>query len=181
MNDQTDKANLEATGLSDAAKSTGADASKAAAPEPTKGTDAPKAQAEPAKEPTKVKTLAEIARDNGVSERGVDERQVGSEKIGTSDPAALEPFRGGVEDRPRDGASVTDVSSADAKLRQIEETERKKEALNRANREGHEVNMDRIESEGQQAQDASRQAPTSGMEDNRNTPRIAKDGSKHWD
>jgi hypothetical protein len=53
------------------------------------------------------------------------------------------------------------------------------EKLNEANKEGHEKNMKAIE-EAHKGDVGKKPAPQLGKEDNGNTPRVNKDGSKSW-
>jgi hypothetical protein len=53
------------------------------------------------------------------------------------------------------------------------------EKLNAANMEGHEKNMKAIE-EAHAGKKGQKTAPYIGKEDNGNTPRVNKDGSKSW-
>lgn len=181
---QTDAANLQAAGQTPdpAAKAAAPDPAKEAAKEPASKEPAAKEPDPAAKapEPAKTRTIEDVARDAGVN---LDKRADApkDEKIGTEDPAQLEPFgRDRSADGVRDGSSVVDGTSTDAKLRQIEQVGRDQEKLNRDNREGHELNMEAIEREGERAQDARQDGPPTGKEDNRNTPRIDKTGRKVW-
>jgi hypothetical protein len=75
-----------------------------------------------------------------------------------------------------EGLATTSGREAQVKV----EDERLKR-LNEQNREGHEKNMKKIEEHGEQVAKAADAGPTSGREWNRNTPRVDKDGGKHWD
>lgn len=89
-----------------------------------------------------------------------------------------EPKTGDV--KVQEGVTVT----VDDKNKQIHDTLKQEKERSDANEEGHAKNMAEIEeahAKGAEAQDKADQ-PTSGMERNRNTPRIdPKTGVKHWD
>lgn len=73
------------------------------------------------------------------------------------------------------GLNSTEGREANAKI-----VDERLEKLNEQNREGHDKNIKKIEEAAKQAAENSEKAPTSGKEWNRNTPRIDKDGNKHW-
>src|ERR1044072_6055998 len=73
------------------------------------------------------------------------------------------------------GFRTTEAREENAKV-----VDERLEGLNEQNREGHDKNIKKIEDAAKQAADNSEKGPTSGREWNRNTPRIDKDGNKHW-
>jgi hypothetical protein len=90
--------------------------------------------------------------------------------------------------------SRTDVEQStateDGKKAQIERELKAQADLSKANEEGHAANLKRIEEahKDNKAADAGDgeerkvpEKPTSGLEHNRNTPRVDKSGAKHWD
>lgn len=95
--------------------------------------------------------------------------------------AALEEQRG-------DTTEVVNTKAPEAVARQHEKVDAELAKRSEANREGHAKNMERLEHEAAEAQartqhaddPRARHTPT-GKQVNRNTPRIDKDGNKHWD
>ena len=75
---------------------------------------------------------------------------------------------------------ANDTQSEGARNEQHEQVDKALEERNKANEEGHKKNMERAERDAQAAQENKTHVPT-GKENNRNTPRIDKDGNKHWD
>lgn len=88
----------------------------------------------------------------------------------------------------RPGAVVVDTKAPEAVAKQHEQVDADLAKRSEGNEEGHAKNMDRLENEANEAQartahaddPRARHTPT-GKEVNRNTPRIDKDGNKHWD
>lgn len=84
--------------------------------------------------------------------------------------------------------ATVDTKAAEAVAKQHEKVDTELAARNEANQEGHAKNMDLLEAEAHEAQARTAHAddprakhtPT-GKQSNRNTPRIDKDGTKHWD
>lgn len=83
---------------------------------------------------------------------------------------------------------VNDPTTPEAIAEQHRMVDEAKEKRNEENREGHAVNMQRIEQDALEAQartehhadPRARHTPT-GKEQNRNTPRILPDGTKVWE
>lgn len=92
------------------------------------------------------------------------------------------------EQRRGDNRTVNDPHAPENVAKQHEQVDLANEKRNEQNREGHKHNMERVEAEAHEAQARTQYAddhranhtPT-GKQTNRNTPRIDKDGTKHWD
>jgi hypothetical protein len=83
--------------------------------------------------------------------------------------------------RSGDVATAQGLNTEEGRKASIAAEEERLKRLNEQNREGHDKNMKLAEEHGEQAAANSEKGPTSGKEWNRNTPRIDKDGHKHWD
>jgi hypothetical protein len=88
----------------------------------------------------------------------------------------------------RDNVKTNNPKAPEAVAQQHQAVDAAMEKRNEENSEGHEKNMERAEAEAHEAQARTHHAddhranhvPT-GKENNRNTPRVLKDGTKVWD
>lgn len=137
-------------------------------------------------------TTAEKTKDvSDANEKAAAETEAAKAKPGTDDVRSAKQKATDAEDeaeRDKDGPHVNNPRAPEAVAKQHELVDKLKEDRNEANRPGHEKNMERLEHEAQEAQARTEHAhdpranhvPT-GKQDNRNTPRIDADGTKHWD
>jgi hypothetical protein len=77
-------------------------------------------------------------------------------------------------------AERNETRTDEAKTEQHRKVDEAMARRNEENREGHDKNMKRIEDEAKQIAEASEAHVPTGKQNNRNTPRIDKDGTKHW-
>lgn len=88
----------------------------------------------------------------------------------------------------RENVKVNNPAAPEAVAQQHEQVDAAAEKRNEENAEGHAKNMELAEAEAHEAQmrtehaddHRARHVPT-GKENNRNTPRVLKDGTKVWD
>lgn len=171
---QSDADNLTKTGHAPAHGKTHAEPAKT---ETTKSTSTePDTKKAPTDPETKVKDESDQAKAKAEAEHKSADDHESKAKIAEHD-AALTEARG-------DTTRVNDPRTDDAKAAQIAKTDAELDALNRANEEGHQRNMDAIERHAHEAHAKTEHpgyhTPT-GKEDNRNTPRIdPATGAKTW-
>lgn len=101
-------------------------------------------------------------------------------RTGAPESKDAETGRGPVVDQTRTETNQG-LASAEGREKSVAQEDERLKRLNEQNREGHEKNMRKIEEHAEQAAANSEKAPPTGKEWNRNTPRIDKDGTKHWD
>lgn len=107
-------------------------------------------------------------------------------KTGNEQPIDTKTAHGEVRGPARDyqtqdvAETATGLNTVEGRKAQIDRTERHLERMSDENGEGHDKNQERIKRAAEDAHKNSERGPTSGKELNRNTPRIDKDGNKHW-
>ena len=169
---QSDQANLERAGLTDAAKGgntqTSSDASR------SQDTAQDRAAASTAGQRSIVDDPAATRQPQTREERAAQEGQSSGPRV----------------DVQTETGTAESFTTMEGRKAQIEQELRDQQRLSDDNREGHEKNMGRIAKAHEQNKassvsgDSEERAipdnPTSGLEHNRNTPRVDKAGNKHW-
>lgn len=135
-------------------------------------------------------TGASVSKDNEVNQRGPlagDAARAPSTARDTRNPEQVEKDRE-LERNRGDGANVNNPRAPEAVARQHQQVDEALQKRSDENEEGHAKNLERAENEAREAHARTERAdhhlanhvPT-GKQDNRNTPRVLKDGTKVWD